>query len=186
MIKGIWLEHFMALVRLALTESSAPRRLMNKIKPQQGGPLRNSKKAIHDLQFKQFGFKGAAGVIELRRQTIERINQLTHQSTIVFQPTGRSERSRGDQSEMAPAGGSDFGRSSANDRLDRHFALGKLSPTARYHAIRKIQEAAAGMERQGTNAPTRMVLLLPQVYVLSRSSAGLHVRRLVSVPRSHR
>jgi hypothetical protein len=140
---------------------------LNKIKPQQGGPVialvvdgkcgPKTNKAIHDFQFKQFGFSGADGIIEPGKQTIERINQLLFSNqpvdpnvhaeiktkmvshmNLVTRSTHAAQANL--MTAMAPPGGLDLGRTSANDRLDRHFALGALSPTARDQAIRKIQE----------------------------------------------
>ena len=138
---------------------------LNKIKPLQGGPAvplvvdgkvgPKTNKAIVDFQLKHFGIKGADGVIEPGKQTIQRINQLLF-SNLPVDPSVNAEiraklvahlnlvarATHAAQTNlllaMAPAGGLDLGRGTANSRLDRHFALNTLSQTARDQAIRNI------------------------------------------------
>jgi hypothetical protein len=138
---------------------------LNKIKTGAGGPAKplvvdgkcgpKTKKAIVDFQLKQFGIKGADGVIEPDKQTIQRINQLLF-SNLPVNPSVNEEIRAKLVTHLdivrrsihaattnllvatAPAGGIDFGRTAANSRLDRHFALGALSPNGRDQAIRNI------------------------------------------------
>jgi peptidoglycan hydrolase-like protein with peptidoglycan-binding domain len=138
---------------------------LNKIKPAQGGPAiplvvdgkigPKTNKAITDFQFKQFGIKGADGVIEPGKQTIQRINQILF-SNLPIKP-GDEAQIRGKlvshlglvaqaihaaQANLmmasAPAGGLDLGRGRANQRVDNHFALDTLQPAQRDKAIRDI------------------------------------------------
>lgn len=138
---------------------------LNQIKPIHGGPTvplvvdgkcgPKTNSAIWNFQFKQFKAKGADGVIEPGKQTIQRINQLLFSNAPVdpsvnaeirakvvqhFSIVARSVHAAQATVLMAnaPEGGLDFGRSRANDRLDRHFALNTLSPAARAQAIRDI------------------------------------------------
>jgi hypothetical protein len=138
---------------------------LNQIKPRLGGPAKalavdgkcgpKTKKAIVDFQLNQFGIKGADGVIEPEKQTINRINQILF-SNLPVDPALNTEiraklvthldivrRSiRASTTNLllalAPAGGLDLGRTTANDRVDRHFALTNLSPNGRDQAIRNV------------------------------------------------
>ncbi|MFN7935600.1 MAG: hypothetical protein U0R19_19875 [Bryobacteraceae bacterium] len=138
---------------------------LNQIKPIHGGPTvplvvdgkcgPKTNAAIWNFQFKQFKAKGADGVIEPGKQTIQRINQLLFSNAPVdpsvnaeirakvvqhFSIVARSVHAAQATVLMAnaPEGGLDFGRGRANDRLDRHFALNTLPPSARAQAIRDI------------------------------------------------
>lgn len=138
---------------------------LNQIKPLHGGPAvplvvdgkcgPKTNKAIHDFQFKQFGIKGADGLIEPGKQTINRINQLLF-SNLPINPADEvqirvklvahidivAKSIHAAQTNlmmaMAPAGGLDLGRGRANQRLDNHFALNTLQPAQRDKAIRDI------------------------------------------------
>ncbi len=100
---------------------------LNKIEPTQGGPAKQlvvdglcgpkTNKAISDFQFRHFKFKGADGLIEPGKQSIQRIILAG-----------------------SPGGLIDLGHSTANDRLDRHFGLKSLPAPARSRAIRNIGE----------------------------------------------
>jgi len=117
------------------------------------GPKTN--KAIHDFQFKQFGFPGTDGVIEPGKQTIQRINQIlfsnlpidpNEQADIKVKMTSHLNLVRAAVrsatanllTAISPVGGVDFGQAAANDRIDRHFATNKLSAADREIAIRNI------------------------------------------------
>lgn len=117
------------------------------------GPKTNS--AIWNFQFKQFKAKGADGLIEPGKQTIQRINQLLFSNAPVNPGVNEEIRARlvshmalvarsvhAAQASLllaiSPAGGIDMGQSSANSRLDRHFALNTLTAAARAQAIRGI------------------------------------------------
>jgi peptidoglycan hydrolase-like protein with peptidoglycan-binding domain len=139
---------------------------LNKIKPLHGGPEvpldvdgkcgPKTNKAIRNFQLKQFGMKGADGLIEPGKQTITRINQLLFSGTPI-DPGFNDDLKKQMVSHldlvaravhaaqatilraMKPAtGGIDFGEGAANDRLNRHFGLNKLSAGARTQAIRNI------------------------------------------------
>jgi hypothetical protein len=138
---------------------------LNKIKPRFGGPATplvvdgkcgpKTKKAIVDFQFKQFGMKGADGVIEPEKQTITRINQILF-SNLPVDPSLNAEIRTKLVSHldivrrsihaattslliaMSPPGGFDLGRSAANSRVDRHFALNSLTANGRDREIRNI------------------------------------------------
>ena len=138
---------------------------LNKIKTLAGGPAvplvvdgkcgPKTKKAIVDFQFKQFGMKGADGVIEPGKQTIARINQILF-SNLPVDPSLNEEIRRKLVSHLdivrrsihaattslliaqSPPGGLDLGRKSANSRVDRHFALDSLKADGRDPAIRNI------------------------------------------------
>ncbi len=138
---------------------------LNKIKPLFGGPKPplvvdgkcgpKTKKAIVDFQLKQFGIKGADGVIEPEKQTINRINQILF-SNLPVDPAlnaqirvklishldivRRSIHAATTSLLIAqsPPGGLDLGRSAANNRVDRHFALDRLSGNGRDQSIRNI------------------------------------------------
>jgi hypothetical protein len=145
---------------------------LNKIKTTQGGPAiplavdgkcgPKTNKAIWDFQFHHFKFKGADGVIEPGKQTIQRINQLLFANLPVDPNVDLEIRAKVVQhlnlvahaTHAAQAalllasspGGSidlgfgpiDTGKGRANDRLDRHFALNKLSAAARSSAMSGI------------------------------------------------
>ncbi len=138
---------------------------LNKISINQGGPKiplvvdgkvgPKTNKAITDFQLKQFGIKGADGLIEPGKQTINRINQLLF-STLPIDPAVEaliaakmvshldlvSRAIHAAQANLmialSPSGGLDLGRGSANARVDRHFALDTLKPALRDKAIRDI------------------------------------------------
>ncbi len=138
---------------------------LNKIKTTQGGPAiplvvdgkcgPKTNKAIWDFQFKHFQFKGADGLIEPGKQTINRMNQLLF-SNLPIDPNVNLEirqkvvqhlnlvakATHAAQTALllagSPTGGIDLGQTRANDRLDRHFALNKLSPSARSSAMEGI------------------------------------------------
>lgn len=140
---------------------------LNKIKTSQGGPAKalvvdglcgpKTNKAIWDFQFHHFKFKGADGVIEPSKQSIQRINQILF-STLPVDPNtnaeirlkvvqhlnlvGRATHAAQTNALLAtsPKGAIDLGQSTANDRLDRHFGLKTLSAGARTTAIRSIAE----------------------------------------------
>ncbi|MCK6682176.1 MAG: peptidoglycan-binding protein [Thermoanaerobaculia bacterium] len=139
---------------------------LNQISHKQGGPKDKLKvdgicgpktnKAIQDFQLKQFGLKGMDGLIEPGKQTIQRINQILF-SNLPIDPTIHeqirvqllshinlvSRSIHAAQTNlllaMAPSSGLDLGGGRANDRLDRHFALGAQKGTARDQTIRQIQ-----------------------------------------------
>jgi len=138
---------------------------LNKIAPIHGGPKvklvvdgkcgPKTNKAITDFQLKQFGIKGADGVIEPGKQTINRINQLLFSSLPIDPADEALIRAKlishldlvaraihASQTNLllasSPAGGLDFGRGRANDRVDRHFAVNALKPAQREKAIRDI------------------------------------------------
>ncbi|MBL8219788.1 MAG: hypothetical protein JNL62_11190 [Bryobacterales bacterium] len=117
------------------------------------GPKTNS--AILNFQFKQFKAKGADGVIEPGKQTIQRINQLLFSNVPVDPSVNTEIRARVVQHmdlvsrsvhaaqatllrANAPGGLIDMGQGVANSRIDRHFGLNTLSPGARSQAIRDI------------------------------------------------
>ena len=138
---------------------------LNQIKPVHGGPTKpldvdgkcgpKTNGAIQHFQFKQFGFPGTDGVIEPGKQTITRINQLLFSALPVDPAEEAKIRAKlvshldivsravaAAQTNLmiaqSPPGGLDMGRSSANNRVDRHFALDKLSAGQRDQAIRNI------------------------------------------------
>lgn len=140
---------------------------LNQIKPAQGGPTiplkvdgkcgPKTNKAIQDFQLKQFGFPGMDGLIEPGKQTITRINQLLFSNQPVDPAEHEAIKAKmvshldlvsksihAAQTSLMLAmspdipGGLDFGRGRANDRIDRHFNLGTLSPSARDKAIHDI------------------------------------------------
>lgn len=144
---------------------------LNKIKTTQGGPKvqlvvdgkcgPKTNKAIWDFQFHHFKIKGADGVIEPGKQTIQRLNQLLF-SNLPVDPNVNLEirqkviqhlglvakATHAAQTNIlsASSGGSidlgfgpiDLGKTRANDRLDRHFGLKSLAPAARSRAISDI------------------------------------------------
>jgi peptidoglycan hydrolase-like protein with peptidoglycan-binding domain len=138
---------------------------LNKIKKGAGGPAvpldvdgkcgPKTKKAIVDFQLKQFGIKGADGVIEPGKQTIQRINQLLF-SNLPVDPSVNQEIKTKLVSHLdivrrsihaatttlllalSPSGGLDLGRGTANTRVDHHFALNTLSENRRDQAIRDV------------------------------------------------
>ena len=138
---------------------------LNKISIAQGGPKvalvvdgkcgPKTNKAITDFQLRQFGIKGADGLIEPGKQTINRLNQLLF-STLPIDPAVEAliaaklvshlnlvaRAIHAAQANlliaMSPPGGFDLGRTSANSRVDRHFALDTLKPIQRDKAIRDI------------------------------------------------
>ena len=137
---------------------------LNKIPPIHGGPKialvvdgkcgPKTNKAIQDFQLKQFELKGMDGLIEPGKQTINRINQLLF-SALPIDPAveaqivaklvshiGLAARAiHAAQTNLllatSPAGGLDLGRTAANSRVDRHFALDTLK-TGREQAIQRI------------------------------------------------
>jgi len=117
------------------------------------GPKTN--KAITDFQVQQFGIKGADGLIEPGKQTIQRINQLLFSSLPVDPTTNEKIRVQliahiglvakaihAAQANLmlalGPPSTFDLGRGRAIDRLDRHFALNALNPVQREKATRDI------------------------------------------------
>lgn len=138
---------------------------LNKISINQGGPKiplvvdgkvgPKTNKAITDFQLKHFGIKGADGLIEPGKQTLNRINQLLF-STLPIDPAVEaliaakmvshldlvSRAIHAAQANLmialSPSGGLDLGRGSANARVDRHFALDTLKPAQRDKAVRDI------------------------------------------------
>lgn len=138
---------------------------LNKIKGSQGGPKiplvvdgkcgNKTNKAIWDFQFHHFKIKGADGVIEPGKQTIQRINQLLFSNlpvdpsvnleirakvlqhlSIVARATHAAQTSL--LLATSPTGAIDLGQSRANDRVDRHFGLNTLSPAARSREVGNI------------------------------------------------
>lgn len=138
---------------------------LNKVSIAQGGPKvplvvdgkigPKTNKAITDFQLKHFGIKGADGLIEPGKQTINRLNQLLF-STLPIDPGLEAQIAaklvshldlvaraiHASQANlmiaMSSAGGFDLGRTAANTRVDRHFALGTLKPAQRDKALRDI------------------------------------------------
>ncbi|MEO8026979.1 MAG: peptidoglycan-binding protein [Bryobacteraceae bacterium] len=138
---------------------------LNQITPFRGGPTvklvvdgkcgPKTNKAIVDFQVKQFGIKGADGLIEPNKQTIQRINQILF-SNLPVDPaeqaaiktklvshlglvrTAIRASAASLLTAIAPTGGFDLGQGAANNRLDRHFALNQLGANARQIAIRNI------------------------------------------------
>lgn len=174
---------------------------LNKIKPLNGGPNiplvvdgkcgPKTNKAITDFQFKQFGIKGADGVIEPFKQTIQRINQLLFSSLPVDPATNERIRAQlvshmgivaravhAAQANlmlaMSPPGGIDLGRGRANDRVDRHFALNTLPPARRDKAIRDILQVFNKYQE---------CLLLPPELDLGFLGAGAFVADKTGDPR---
>lgn len=138
---------------------------LNEIKPVHGGPTiplvvdgkcgPKTNSAIWNFQFKQFKAKGADGLIEPGRQTIQRINQLLFSNSPVDPSVNAEIRARvvshmgivahavhAAQATLlraiSPGGVIDMGQGAANARLDRHFALNTLSGSSRTQAIRDI------------------------------------------------
>jgi peptidoglycan hydrolase-like protein with peptidoglycan-binding domain len=138
---------------------------LNQIKPLHGGPTvplavdgkcgPKTNSAIWNFQFKQFKAKGADGLIEPGKQTIQRIHQLLFSNAPVDPSANEAIRKRvvahlglvaksvhAAQATLllanSPGGAVDMGQSAAKARLDRHFALNTLSSAARAQAIRDI------------------------------------------------
>ncbi|MBL8176548.1 MAG: hypothetical protein JNK48_17865 [Bryobacterales bacterium] len=147
------------------TDVRTIQKALNQIKPLHGGPTvplvvdgkcgPKTNTAIWNFQFKQFKAKGADGVIEPGKQTIQRINQLLFSSAPVDPGANEEIRARvvkhmnlvaksvhAAQANVllanSPSGAIDLGKGAANSRLDRHFALGSLAAGAREQAIRNI------------------------------------------------
>ncbi len=174
---------------------------LNQIKPIHGGPTvplvvdgkcgPKTNKAIGDFQRKQFGIKGADGVIEPGKQTIQRINQLLF-SAIPISPAEEAnirlklvahldlvaKAIHAAQTNlmlaMSPPGGLDLGRGKANERVNNHFALGTLPAAQREPTIRKIL-AVFNLYQQ--------VLLLPPELNLGFLGAGAFVMDPTGDPR---
>ncbi len=176
---------------------------LNKIKPINGGPKvplvvdgkigPKTNKAISDFQLKQFGLKGADGVIEPGKQTIERINQLLFSALPVDPSVNLEIRAKlvahlGIVARAVNAAqfnlllamnppspnGLDFGNARANDRVNRHFALENLTPVKRDKAVRDINEVFNLYQR---------CLLLPPELELGFLGAGAFVADKTGDPR---
>ena len=138
---------------------------LNKIDPSKGGPKvklvvdgkcgPKTNKAITDFQLKQFGIKGADGVIEPNKQTINRINQLLFSNLPVDPKVDAEIRAKmvshldivakaihAAQANLmlalSPPSKVDFGRNRGNDRVDRHFGLANFKGDQRDKTIRDI------------------------------------------------
>ncbi len=174
---------------------------LNQIKPLQGGPVvplvvdgkcgPKTNKAIVDLQMKQFGIKGADGVIEPGKQTINRINQLLFSALPLDKAEEAQIRTKllshidlvskaihAAQANLllalAPAGGLDLGGGRANTRLNNHFALNTISGAQREKAVRDIL-AVFNLYQQ--------VLLLPPELNLGFLGTGAFVTDPTGDPR---